>query len=130
MVATNADGIATSTRGGPQLENNIIQVSGSGHYCVSASDITAISSSDFNDLYPQNGAQIGKIYQANGPDLFTWRALSSWDAHSLSVDPLFAESTNGDFHLKSAAGRYRSLRGKTSDRPNRLGYGFSHQPGD
>ena len=117
VVATNADGIATSTGGGPQLENNIIQVSGSGHYCVSASDITAISSSDFNELYPQNGAQIGKIYQANGPDLFTWRALSSWDAHSLSVDPLFADSTNGDFHLKSAAGRYDPYAGKPPTDP-------------
>src|SRR5208282_5089480 len=117
VVTTDADGIYTSANGGPQLKNNIVQVSGSGCYCISAWYLAGISSLDYNDLYTLNGAQIGKIhryqdYDANAPDLCTWRALSSWDAHSLSVDPLFADSTNGDFHLKSAAGRYDPSAGK------------------
>ena len=112
VVATNADGIATTASGAPHLKNNIVQVSGSGRCCISASDITGISSSDFNDLCPKNGAKIGKVYQANAGSLFAWRALTSWDAHSISVDPLFANPASNDFHLKSASGRYDPSTGK------------------
>ena len=35
VATTDADGIYTSANGGPQLKNNIVQVSGPGLYCIS-----------------------------------------------------------------------------------------------
>jgi parallel beta-helix repeat protein len=118
ILTTAADGIYSSANLGPRLRNNIVQVNGSGRYCILGRDITALSSSDYNDLLAQNGAHVGKVYQADASDLFTWRALTSWDAHSLSADPAFVNAAAGDFHTRSASGHYDVSSGKPTSDPS------------
>jgi len=68
---------------------------------------------DYNDLYATNGASIG--YPGSGAHplatLAEWQAATGKDAHSVSVNPLFADAAGGDFHLKSLAGRYSPATG-------------------
>ena len=40
-----------------------------------------------------------QVYRESG---YTW----NWGSGNLDTDPLFADAANGDFHLKSAAGRW------------------------
>lgn len=59
--------------------------------------------SDYNNLFVTNGARVS---------LGRHRSVGRWafgtgnDVYSLSHDPLFADPVNGDFHLRSRAGRY------------------------
>jgi len=77
------------------LRNNIVRASGSGNYCLSDSYSFFASSysivrSDYNDLFITAGAFVA---QRAGSDttLREWASGTGFDAHSLSVDPLFAD---------------------------------------
>lgn len=76
-------------------------------------------SSDYNDLYLINGAYAG--YKMMSPLPIIYQNVSRWirdygqDAHSVSQDPLFADASSSDFHLKSSAGRFVSGLGYTND---------------
>ena len=70
--------------------------------------------SDYNDLYATNGANVVETDEGFGPSYATlaaWQAASGQDAHSISADPLFADAANGDFHVRSKAGRYDPAAG-------------------
>ncbi len=74
------------------LTNSILTASGSGGECVRLvlANYGYLSAGRFNDLFATDGAVIG----------FTP------DGTNISVDPLFFDPDNGDFHLKSSAGRW------------------------
>lgn len=74
-------------------------------------------SSEYNNFWLAEGAILAhKSFSAEykGEVLLPmqWQNLARWtrdvgmDRFSLSVDPLFADPASGDFHLKSAGGRY------------------------
>lgn len=65
--------------------------------------------SDYNCFWVQNGALVGFIQDVvpkRSRTVNEWFRRSGQDANSLSADPLFADPAAGDFHLRSAAGRY------------------------
>ena len=69
MVTDGANGISVYAGQGPVLRGNIIHVSGSGRFCIYASDIRAIEVSDYNDLFAASGAKVGKVYEEEAQTL-------------------------------------------------------------
>ena len=66
--------------------------------------------SDYNDLHPRTGGDVGQISGSVYETLAEWRAASGLDVHSMSLDPLFADvdadPSDMDLHLMSQAGRW------------------------
>lgn len=87
------------------MRNNILVANGAdaeGH--VIRIDSGALDS-DYNNLVARNGAWIGTA-AGKWERLLYWQGASLQDMNSISVDPLFADETNGDFHVKSTTGRW------------------------
>ena len=68
-----------------------------------------------NNLYLGPGALAALSYQTSFPreidSVGSWTAATGQDAQSLSHDPRFADAGAGDFHLKSARGRFDPATG-------------------
>lgn len=69
--------------------------------------------SDYNALYRLQGASLAVLSTTNSPlplylnSLERWSAIAGNDRFSITqLDPLFADPTAGDFHLRSRAGRF------------------------
>ena len=86
------------------LQNNIIHADGTGDYAVYRNS-TDLLTSDFNDLFGENGAYVG-FSGANQATLLEWRNATGGDANSISVDPAFVDASGGDYHLMSTTGSY------------------------
>ncbi|MGD9874708.1 MAG: right-handed parallel beta-helix repeat-containing protein [Kiritimatiellia bacterium] len=104
------------------LRNSYLQGDGSGNRVVAVA-IGASLASDYNNYAVTNGALLLEQERVTGGNL-VYSDLSSWifdsgqDRHSLTHDPKFADPDNGDFHLKSAMGRYEVGTGyATNDAP-------------
>ena len=112
-------GSALSLGKGVEVEvtNSIIEASGAGRYAYFSSTTTVIRA-DYNDLFLREGGQIASINGTEYPRMPQWNRFSLQDRFSLSTDPLFANPTNGDFHLRSVAGRYQYGLGWVQDVAN------------
>ena len=84
------------------LRNNILWADGAGNYALDLYSTYSTPTSDYNLLYATSGALVSNF----GGTLAEWQATAGEDANSISVDPLFVDGANGDFHLQSTAGRY------------------------
>ncbi len=82
------------------LRNSILVASGTGTYGIVNN--AGIYVGEFNDMYAVNGACLVKN-GATYATLSDWQAASRQDLNSFSANPLFAG--NGDYHVKSSAGR-------------------------
>lgn len=83
LVAANLD-----------LKNNAFDASGGGYSIyVDSSAITAISQSNYNDLYT-SGPNLGYWNTSNKATLADWQTASTLDNSSVSGDPGFVSSTN------------------------------------
>lgn len=78
-----------SATGNLHLWNNILAAT-SGSYAIYSSGSTMLASSDYNCLY-SSGSNVA--YQSGTKTFAAWQALGK-DAHSFSIDPQFASSTN------------------------------------
>lgn len=85
------------------LSNTIVTMDGTSRYCVYASTGTTLSSSNYNNLRPINGASAGYINSLARATLADWRTATSADAASISADPLFVNAATFDYHLISAS---------------------------
>ena len=106
IVCDDATGVAIYSFSGPSLCSNIIRVSGTGRGCIYNYTLNGIPSSDYNALWPVNGAVIGYLGATGATVLGEWQVLAGWDAQSISLDPQFAGPAARDYHLKSYAGRW------------------------
>ena len=65
---------------------------------------------DYNDLHPEDGGHVGSIEGAGFTTLTDWRNETGLDAHSMSLNPLFADvdarPAAMDLHVASQAGRW------------------------
>ena len=91
--------------GSATLHNNIIIADGSvaEAFCILWEGGQVFS--DFNNIIARNGAWVGNV-NGNWENLAYWQRESGQDANSLSHDPIFADESGHDFHLKSSAGRW------------------------
>jgi len=106
VVQTNATYGIYIGSAGCRLANNIIIVDGGSRYAIYAASLP--TASDYNDLYVANGAYAGYYNSVARTNLTDWKVATGKDTNSLSADPLFADVTGGDYHLKSKDGRYVS----------------------
>ncbi len=99
------NGISIDDPVGVQIANNIVWSHGSGMTALYISSPPGTLISDYNDIYATGGAVVGNWL---GPraSLEAWQQVSLRDAHSISIDPRFVDSTN-NFHLRSTSGSYR-----------------------
>ncbi|MCE9614963.1 MAG: right-handed parallel beta-helix repeat-containing protein [Lentisphaerae bacterium] len=89
--------------------HNIIWTTDPGHVGIDVPNIPAgdgVMVSDRNCLYATTAASAGRWGSTACSSLQDWQSVSWKDPNSLGVDPLFADSTRGDFHLQSRAGSY------------------------
>lgn len=91
------------------LYNNIVVAKGSG-YCVTIDSAGALAQSDYNDFYAYGGASVARwtigTATRTASTLADWQSGVGQDAYSLSRDPLFVSSANGDYHLRSQNGSW------------------------
>ncbi|HIO72109.1 MAG TPA: right-handed parallel beta-helix repeat-containing protein, partial [Flavobacteriales bacterium] len=83
--------ISSSGNANLNLLNNIFANTGGG-YASYIDQSTAVSNSNYNDLYT-TGANLG-YWLGNQADLSAWQATSGFDGNSFEVDPLFYTSNN------------------------------------
>lgn len=98
--------------GNAYLRNNILVASGSGNFCIYKESGVLVS--DYNNLVARNNAWIGNVGNEYWEKLLYWQRESGQDLHSISVEPLFANESGGDYHLRSVVGRWTSS-GWTND---------------
>ena len=98
------------------MTNSVLEASKFGNYCYeSPTNITLRA--DYNDLFLRDNAQVGFVDGVQYEKLPQWVKGMKQDVRSLSTDPLFHDPDNGDFHLRSAAGRYEPGKGWVKDAP-------------
>jgi len=84
---------------GVKLDNNILW-STSGYDIFVTADSQLGFVSDFNDLYTTGTGKVGNWGGYSYPTFADWSGLLSFDADSLSADPLFNNLAAGDFTLE------------------------------
>ena len=87
------------------VSNSVLSASNESRYCYYVSTSSVVRA-DYNDLVVTNGASFGYVLGVPIEALPQWNAASTSDIHSISVDPRFYDSTNGDYHLRSEMGRF------------------------
>jgi PKD repeat protein/pimeloyl-ACP methyl ester carboxylesterase len=93
VAGTNQNNAAFQVSGGNNINllNNILANSGEGYAFYNAGGGVPVS--DYNDLFTASST-LGYWNGALAADLAAWQSLTSKDANSLSVDPLYASSTD------------------------------------
>jgi len=81
------------------LRNNLFSQQGG---CGIDAGTGALAACDYNTFHLTGGAQAAYGYAS----LPLWQAVSGLDVHSVAADPLFADATAGDYHLRSSGGRW------------------------
>lgn len=93
------------------MTNSVLSAKGFGNYCYHSAT-TATVRADFNNLYLQDAGQAASINGVQYEQVPQWMRASDQDIHTLSIDPLFADAANGDFHVRSIYGRYDGTQKK------------------
>jgi len=93
--------IGVSIEGGSvSVSNSVISVFGTGNTAYNL--LEGSLASDFNDLMLTNGA----LPEDSFENVSRWARDTERDVHSLTQDPLFVDPADGDFHVRSLAGRF------------------------
>ena len=100
VVAFNGDDQVVLGGGSLYSRYNIVYAEATNSYCLYRVDGACFS--DYNDLYTTNGAGVG-YYNGIQRYLADWQANANQDINSLAHDPLFVDTSSGDFHLRSTA---------------------------
>ena len=96
------------------LLNNILYGDGVGITALYVEEVSQTGmSSDYNDLYAVNNADIGYWDNSAQATFSDWTAASFLDQSSLSADPLFVGG--GNYHLQSSGGSYKPGFGWSND---------------
>lgn len=107
---------AVTLQGNLRAYDSILHVTGVSNRCYSVS-IGGFVEADYNNLLVENGAEYGARVAPDGVTLVPIEGLPQWiaattqDVHSLGMDPLFADASADDYHLRSATGRYHPVMG-------------------
>ncbi len=88
------------------IKNNIIWVDGNGHYGIYRSYGT-IEHSDYNLIYATNGANTG-YYSGPLATFSEWQSTTGEGLNSFSLQPVFVDPDNENFHLSSTGGSYHN----------------------
>jgi Right handed beta helix region/Periplasmic copper-binding protein (NosD) len=98
-----------------RVTNSSLQASGPGQYCYRSWGTSSVIKANYNNLYLENGAQIGFWQGLQYEKLPQWVRGVAQDQYSLSTDPLFHDPSTGDYHPRSPEGRYQPGAGWVQD---------------
>jgi hypothetical protein len=87
-----------------QVYNNILRATGTGGVCVEILDDEHWFLSNHNDFVFVSPAICARRVigtPSSIPTLADWRLVNMGDKNSISMDPMFVNSTTGDYHLGS-----------------------------
>ena len=116
IVAPNGTALAKSGLGTLYLGHSIL-VAGGNHDANTALLWTGGNLiSDWNNFWATGSAWVGG-YKGKWEKLAYWQAISGQDANSVSFDPQFQNSLQGDFHLNSEVGRWSPIHGSFQQDP-------------
>lgn len=105
ILWSNRQGAVTATAGNLAVSNSVLQAFGSGRYLYELIS-NAVIRADYNAVVVDDQANVANDGGAVSKTLIRWQQSRTNDLHSLSQNPLFADASNGDYHLLSQAGRY------------------------
>ena len=107
--------------GGMSVTNSVLDATGANGMVYQFSPLSSPSTfqGDYNCYIRRDDALFGRKSKIIGSDdiyndLPGWSAVALADRHSMTIDPAFANTTNGDFHAKSTGGRF-TVGGWTND---------------
>ena len=98
------------------VTNSVLEASGPRRFCYE-SFTNVVLRADYNDLVISATAQVASINGVEFPSLPQWVKGFAQDGYSLNADPRFHDPANGDFHPRSAVGRYQVGVGWVADSP-------------
>ena len=113
-MISEGDDCVRAERGNVEIRNSILSTSSSTSACISV-QATGAYDGNFNDLWPREGALTVNRRGEEYPTLEDWESATGREADSLSIDPLFADPTAGNFRLKSLSGRWADAEGWVTD---------------
>ena len=105
------------------ISNSVLQAfGGSGRIYLLGLGVTNVAS-DYNNYIRQSGAIVAERTTVFGGNefygrLLDWQRFLGQDKHTLSHESLFADANGGDFHPRSATGRFTMSGSLTNDPPN------------
>ncbi len=105
VVWSNRQGGVYALGGDLTISNSIAQASGTGHYVYELAS-NAVVRSDYNCVEADDQATVSRDGGTVSKYLIRWQQSRSNDVHSLSQAPQFADAPNGDYHVRSQAGRF------------------------
>jgi hypothetical protein len=103
--------------GNINIKNNILSNTGGGYAIeISSGAVTLgyISSCDYNDLYA-TGSVLARYNNSDYSSLSAWQTISSLDANSVSVNPIFSSLTDLHTGAVSLNGTATPITGITTD---------------
>ena len=107
VFAGNVEAAVRSEGDQVYVSNSILESLTCFSSCYEVNAITNIVG-DYNCLHVQEQGAVGYVYSSQllVDRIPQWTLLSGMEEHSVNLDPVFADASAGDFHLKSVAGRY------------------------
>ncbi len=109
VVWSNGGSAILANAGALYISNSVLHATGT-NYCYRLGE-SAVVRADFNDLYTVGGSRPALLGNLELEGLPQWTLLSGEDARSVSIDPLFYDPLNMDFHPRSPAGRFDPVSG-------------------
>ena len=110
VVAPRGTAIGKTGLGTLRLEGNILVAGGDrGNAALDWKNGRLVS--DWNAFHVTGTAWVGTMERSKWEKLAYWQRESGQDAHSVAIDPKFADMAGGDFHLSSKAGRWNAASG-------------------
>ena len=123
VVARGTSAVYLDSRFAPgsTIRNCIFDVIGGVGLKVSSLTVSGqVHDSDYNVFHCGSDDLLGydgKYVNGEFATLPVWQAVTGRDLHSLVADPYFANPTGGDYHLRSAAGRFDPSQDLKPDNP-------------
>ncbi|HMP72845.1 MAG TPA: right-handed parallel beta-helix repeat-containing protein [Kiritimatiellia bacterium] len=108
VIWSNDLGAVTVAGGSIAITNSVLHAYGTITNPVITLNNATIRS-DYNNFFRLGESAYGLIEGEPFMGLPQWSQRTTQDYHSVSIDPLFADPANGDFHPRSPAGRFDPL---------------------
>ena len=118
LWSNRSSAISLGAGGNVGVTNSVVEATDVGNFCYHSST-SAVISANYNNYVLHDGAEMASINRRVFPRIPQWtRGSGNQDTYSLSVEPYFHDPENGDFHLRSVAGRFDLISGDwTQDTP-------------
>ncbi|MCO6401215.1 MAG: right-handed parallel beta-helix repeat-containing protein [Verrucomicrobia bacterium] len=107
VIWSNAGSALAIPMGNARVTNSVLHATGT-NFAYVVGELATVRA-NFNNLFLEGGARPARVGVLDMEGVLQWSLFSGNDTHSLSVDPLFSDPSQMDFHLLSPMGRFNPL---------------------